>query len=53
MCKLKVLGAFRDLAKFIQGRNGNGGFGCLVGIKFELDFHCQGQQKGSKEDRII
>jgi hypothetical protein len=41
--KLRVLSAFGDLAKSAQGRDGNGGFGCLVGIKFELDFHCWGQ----------
>jgi hypothetical protein len=46
--KLRVLGAFGDLAEWVQGRDGNGGFGCLAGIKFELDFYCRGHQKGSK-----
>jgi hypothetical protein len=46
--KLRVLGAFRNLSKCIGSRNGNGGSGSLIGIKFELDFHCREQQDGSK-----
>jgi hypothetical protein len=38
--KLRVLNAFGDSAKSVRGRDGSGGFGCLVGIKFELFFHC-------------
>jgi hypothetical protein len=39
--KLRVLGAFRKLAKSVGSRNGNKGFGSLFSIKFELDFHCR------------
>ncbi len=46
--EMRVLGAFGNPSKCVGGRNGNGGSGSLIGIKFELDFHCREQQGGSK-----
>ncbi len=39
--ELRVLGAFGDSAKSIGSRDWDSGSGGFVGIKFELDFHCQ------------
>ncbi len=39
--ELRVLGAFGDSAKSIGSRNCDCSSGGFVGIKFELDFHCQ------------
>ncbi len=38
--KLRVLSAFRNPSKCVESRNGNGGSGSHIGIKFELDFNC-------------
>jgi hypothetical protein len=46
--ELRVLGAFGNPSKCVGSRNGNGGSGSLIGIKFELDFHCHEQQGGPK-----
>jgi hypothetical protein len=35
-----------DTRKRVRGRDGNGSFGRLFGIKFELDFHCRGLEDG-------
>jgi hypothetical protein len=50
--KLRVLGAFGHLSKSIGSCNGNSGSGSLIGIKFELDFHCCEQQDGPKRQQI-
>ncbi len=39
--KLRVLGAFGDSAESVGSRDCDCGSGGFVGIKFELDFHCQ------------
>ncbi len=39
--KLRVLGAFGDLAESVGSRDCNCGSGGFVGIKFELDFDCR------------
>ncbi len=44
--KLRVLGTFRNTSKCVGSCKGNGGSGSLIGIKFELDFHCRGEQGG-------
>ncbi len=44
--KLRVLGAFRNPFKCVGSRDGNGGSGSLIGIKFEVDFHRRKQQDG-------
>jgi hypothetical protein len=46
--KLRVLGAFRNPSKCIGSRNGNGGSGSLLGIKFKLNIRCREQQGGPK-----
>jgi hypothetical protein len=46
--KLRVFGAFGNLSKCVGSHDGNGGSGSLIGIKFELDFHCCKQQDGPK-----
>jgi hypothetical protein len=46
--ELRVLGAFGNPSKCIGSTDGNGGFGSLIGIKFELDFHCHEEQGGPK-----
>ncbi len=46
--KLRVLGAFRNTSDCVGSRICNGGSGSLIGIKFELDFHCRGEQGGPK-----
>ena len=46
--KLRVLGAFRNPSECVGCRNGDGGSGSLISIKFELDFHCREQQDGPK-----
>jgi hypothetical protein len=46
--KLRVLGAFGNLSKSVGNRNGIGGSGSRIGIKFELDFHCHEQKNGPK-----
>jgi hypothetical protein len=46
--KLRVLGAFGNLSESVGSRNGDGGSGSLIGIKFKLDFHCREQQDGPK-----
>jgi hypothetical protein len=42
--KLGVLSAFRNTSECKGSRAHNGGSGSLIGIKFELDFHCCGEQ---------
>ncbi len=44
--KLRVLGAFGDSSESVGSRDGNSGSSSLIGIKFELDFHCREQQNG-------
>ena len=39
--ELKVLGAFGDSLESVGSRDCNCSSGGLVGIKFELDFHCR------------
>jgi hypothetical protein len=46
--KLRVLGAFGNSSEYIESRDGNGGSGSLIGIKFKLDFHCRKEQGGPK-----
>jgi hypothetical protein len=46
--KLRALGAFKKPSKCVGSGDGNGGSGSLIGIKFELDFHCREQQGGPK-----
>ena len=52
--KLRVLGAFGNASDCVGSHNCNGGSGSPIGIKFELDFHCRGEQGGPKAaaDRI-
>ncbi len=42
--ELRVLGAFRSMSECVGSRDGNSGSGSLISIKFELDFHCCGEQ---------
>ncbi len=46
--KLRVLGAFRNASKCVGGRDCDSCSGSLIFIKFELDFHCRGEQGGPK-----
>jgi hypothetical protein len=48
ICKdeLRVLSAFGDPSESVGSRNGNGGSGSFIGIKFKLDFHCRKQKNG-------
>jgi hypothetical protein len=46
--KLRVLGASGNQSKCVGSRDGDSGSGSLIGIKFELDFHCRKQQGGPK-----
>ncbi len=46
--KLRVLCACGNLPKCVGSQDGNGGSGSLIGIKFELDFHCPEEQGGPK-----
>jgi hypothetical protein len=46
--KLRVVGAFGNPSKCVGSRDGNGGSGSRIGIKFELDFHCRKEQGGPK-----
>ncbi len=46
--KLRVPGAFRNPSKCVGSCNGNGGSGSLIGIKFELHFHCREEEGGPK-----
>ena len=39
--ELRVLGAFGDSSESVGSRNCDRSSGGLVGIKFELDFHCR------------
>jgi hypothetical protein len=39
--ELRVLGAFGDLSESVGSRDCDCSSGGLVGIKFELDFHCR------------
>jgi hypothetical protein len=36
----------------MRSRDGNSGFGGLVGIKFKLDFHCQGLEEAVYSDNL-
>ncbi len=45
---MRVLGAFRNAFVCAGSRDCNGGSGSLIGVKFELDFHCRGEQGGHK-----
>ena len=40
-CKLRVLGAFGDSSESVGSCDCDCSSGSLVGIKFELDFHCR------------
>jgi hypothetical protein len=42
--KLRVIGAFRNPSECVGSRDGDGGSGSLIDIKFELDFHCREEQ---------
>ncbi len=44
--KLRVLDAFRNMSKCKGNCDRDGGSGNLIGIKFELDFHCCRDQGG-------
>ena len=44
--KLRVLGAFGDSSESVGSRDCDCSSGCLVGIKFELDFHCRERYAG-------
>jgi hypothetical protein len=46
--KLRVLGAFRNLSKCVGSHDGNNGSGSLIGIKFDIDYHCREQQDSPK-----
>jgi hypothetical protein len=46
--KLRVPGAFGDSSKSVGSHDGNGGFGRLVCVQFELDFHFRASKKGCK-----
>jgi hypothetical protein len=46
--QLRVLGSFRNASECVGSGDCNGGSGSLIGIKFELDFHCCGEQGGLK-----
>jgi hypothetical protein len=46
--KLRVLGAYRNASECVGSRNCDSGSGSLIGINFELDFHCRGEQGGPK-----
>ncbi len=46
--KLRVLDAFGNPSKCVGSRDGNGGSGSLISIKFKLVFHCCKQQDGPK-----
>ncbi len=46
--KLRALGALRNPSKCIGSCDCNSGSGSLIGIKFELDFHCHGEKGGPK-----
>jgi hypothetical protein len=46
--KLSGLVAFRNLSECIGSHDGNSVSGSLIGIKFELDFHCREEQGGPK-----
>jgi hypothetical protein len=46
--ELRVLGAFRNPSECIGSRDGNGGSGSFISIKFKLDFHCCEEQGGPK-----
>ncbi len=46
--ELRVLGAFGNPSECVGSRDGNGGSGSLIGIKFKLDFNCHEQQGGLK-----
>ena len=46
--KLRVLSAFGNPSKCIGSRDGNCVSGSLIGIKFELDFHCRKEHGGPK-----
>ena len=37
--KLRVFSPFGDLSKSVGSRDGNSGFGRLLRVQFELDFH--------------
>ncbi len=51
--KLRVLGAFGDSSKYVGSQNGNGGFGHLFCVQFELGFLFLREQKGSKIDNNL
>ncbi len=44
--ELRVLGAFGDSSESVRSRDCDCSSGGLVGIKFELDFHCQERYAG-------
>ncbi len=46
--KLRVFGAFGDSSESKGSCNGNGGFGRLFRVQFELDFHFCANKKGQK-----
>ncbi len=46
--KLRVRGAFGDSSKYVGSQDGNGGFGRLFCVQFELDFYFCVSKKGQK-----
>jgi hypothetical protein len=44
--KLRVLSAFGNLSECVGSCDSNSGSGSLIGVKFELGFHCRKQQSG-------
>ncbi len=46
--ELRIIGAFRNMSECIGSCDRDSGSGSLMGIKFELDFHCRGEQGGPK-----
>ncbi len=50
--ELRVLGAFGDLSESVGSRDCDCSSGGLVGIKFELDFHCRERYKEPGSARI-
>jgi hypothetical protein len=46
--ELRVLGAFGNPSECVGSRDGDGGSGSLIGIKFKFDFHSCRQQGGPK-----
>ncbi len=50
--ELGGFGGFGDAGESVSAGNGNGGLHGFFGIKFELDFYCQGGQDAGDSERI-